>query len=643
MKRVSRALSRMSTSRTSARATILAAVTVLVAAFASAGVASAEVPVTQTSMPGFEAPETPASLNQVGVIKIGSPQAKNVLVLEPGTSAGAGYFVPFAKWLVEHTTGWQVWSVERRQNLLEDQSVLNKAKRGEVTPQELYNYYLGYLVNPSIKPHFEPVPDSSVPFARQWGMNVAVEDLHRVIEAAKALHGSVVLGGHSLGGSVVTAYATWNFSGKPGAVGLRGLVYDDGGSSSTPVSATKAEESLEKLSKKTPWLAFGGIPTPFLGLFSALGSTLTVVDPKGPALLQPPILPSILECSIPPFASKFVPCTNEAGFGYSVNVGSSPPNLKAAQIHGGKGVEEVAEADGLHGWNGEGALTPVQRYAEMLSGTGLTSADGSEWYFPERLTIDTGAVGNGNANAAQSVLNVHSTEGSNLPKTLKMYAIATELGKQGVLTSAETLAKQSGIPSNNLTLLNEETTYAHNDPAGAYPNNEFFNNLVPFLEGLHTISGTVSGPLVVKSGESVELTSTGKISGPVTVEPGGSLDIEGGTVSGPIKANGAAQLRMCGASVSGPVEAINGSNSVVIGEGTSGCSANTITGPVTVMGNKEGVLIDGNVVSGPLKVTGNEGGTTVTSNTVSGPLTVTGNGAPVVDKPNKVSGPSTLQ
>ncbi len=47
-------------------------------------------------------------------------------------------------------------------------------------------------------------------------MNVAVEDLHRVIEAAKALHGSVVLGGHSLGGSVVTAYATWNFNGKPG-------------------------------------------------------------------------------------------------------------------------------------------------------------------------------------------------------------------------------------------------------------------------------------------------------------------------------------------------------------------------------------------------------------------------------------------
>ena len=36
-----------------------------------------------------------------------------------------------------------------------------------------------------------------------------------------------------------------------------------------------------------------------------------------------------------------------------------------------------------------------KRYAEMLSGVGVKNADGSEWYFPERLTIDTGAVGNG--------------------------------------------------------------------------------------------------------------------------------------------------------------------------------------------------------------------------------------------------------
>jgi hypothetical protein len=29
--------------------------------------------------------------------------------------------------------------------------------------------------------------------------------------------------------------------------------------------------------------------------------------------------------------------------------------------------------------------------------------------------------------------------------------------------------------------VNRQSTYAHNDPAGAYPHNAFFDRLVPFL------------------------------------------------------------------------------------------------------------------------------------------------------------------
>ena len=46
---------------------------------------------------------------------------------------------------------------------------------------------------------------------------------------------------------------------------------------------------------------------------------------------------------------------------------------------------------------------------------------------------------------------------------------------------AQILAQQSGIPMSNLTLANYQSTYSHNDPAGAYPNNAFFNRLIPFL------------------------------------------------------------------------------------------------------------------------------------------------------------------
>jgi hypothetical protein len=117
----------------------------------------------------------------------------------------------------------------------------------------------------------------------------------------------------------------------------------------------------------------------------------------------------------------------------------------------------------------------------MFSGYPMQSASGTEWYFPQRLTDDTGAVDNGNANPAQSVLDVPATMGHALPKNLLIYAFGARLGGAGVPEDAQLLAAQSGIPMSNLTLANYQSTYSHNDPAGAYPNNAFFDRLVPFL------------------------------------------------------------------------------------------------------------------------------------------------------------------
>ena len=597
------------------------------------------------------------TLDKIGIIKVRpkGERAPNVLVLEPGTSAAAAYFVPFAKSLVAATPGWQVWAVERRESFLEDQQELTRYKFGELPAQELnpntgkdetppeqfFNYYLGYLgqdqqkaageatakitahvtavatqeaegqlagkvraiaegevqqlVVEQVTPqaftetggtppafeariaalaaeysaahaseletlvfedsaqyaaqhaaqlaaegellgeedgakyaaehaselaaegqklgeedfaqlllefdnHYEPVPDSLVEFAKQWGMARTVEDLNVVIEKAKALGGKVVLGGHSLGGSVVTAYATWDFAGQPGAKGLSGLVYDDGGSGPASLaSETQASAALAKLDEpdETPWLAFGGIGAPDLGLFSITGSTLTTVEPKGPSLLEKfAFLPEDLRGP-----AKDSPATNEAGFGFSVNYKTSPLSLAAAQIHGGEGIEEVAEADGLHGWNGANALTPVSRYAEMLAGTGVREANGSEWYFPARLTLDTGAVNNGIETPAQKVLGLQTTMGTDLSKSdlggteLHILAIDSELdtlfggGGQTTLTEAQALAEQNGIKSENVKLIDRLSSYSHNDPAGALPEehegvegNVFFDELKPFLE-----------------------------------------------------------------------------------------------------------------------------------------------------------------
>ncbi len=152
--------------------------------------AMSEVAVRFRRLHAFHAPGTPARLNKVGVLEIGPRSARNVLVLNPGTSASAAYFAPLAKTVASKAKGWQVWAVERRENQLEDHSVLDRAKQGMATNQELFDYYLGWLTDPSITTHFQFIRDSDVGFAREWGMRVEIEDLRRVVKAAKRRGGA---------------------------------------------------------------------------------------------------------------------------------------------------------------------------------------------------------------------------------------------------------------------------------------------------------------------------------------------------------------------------------------------------------------------------------------------------------------------
>ena len=204
-----------------------------------------------------------------------------------------------------------------------------------------------------------------------------------------------MLGGHSLGGSIATAYATWDFNGQAGGDDLSGLVLIDGGSGPPTLTAEQATESLQNLQSGSPWLTFGGIPPPFAGLFNIVGAGLAKAAPDSQSILQGwPLLPA--------FLSAPVAATNEAAYGYSLDTETSPPNLAAAQVHAGR----LAAAGDPRGWDQAGEITPIQRVADMFFGTGLPGLDGTAWFHPRRLTIDSGAVGAGIANPAQQVLDV---------------------------------------------------------------------------------------------------------------------------------------------------------------------------------------------------------------------------------------------
>ena len=87
----------------------------------------------------------------------------------------------------------------------------------------------------------------------------------------------------------------------------------------------------------------------------------------------------------------------------------------------------------------------------------------------------------GNANPAQSILDVRATHGHDLSRRLRIYAFGAALGGQRVLDAATLLASQSNIPPQNLTLIDRHETYAHNDPNSVSPQNDFVDGLVPFL------------------------------------------------------------------------------------------------------------------------------------------------------------------
>jgi len=428
---------------------------------------------------GYDAPG-PSKYDKVGVLEVGPRNADNILVLVPGTSGGAGYMKPMASDLVKRLKKdgvargdrWQAWIIDRRENLLEDHSAVDAFKDGEITPQQYYEYYLGYLVDPDVTDHFEAIPDDDVAFAREWGMKVAVEDIKRVVDkaAGKKDERRVVLGGHSLGGSIVTAYATWDFDGAAGADDLSGLVYIDGGSGPDPISPEDAQASLDELQTETPWLSFGGIPTPFTGLFNVVGAGLANKTPDVPPILADfPLLPSNLR---PP-----VPTTTIASYGYALDADTSPSSLAAAQVNAG----HLAATGDPRPWVRDGELSPLGRVARAFFSPNLRDIDGTAWYHPMRLTIDSRSVAAGNDNPAQDVLDVNAIHGDDLGD-MPILAFGAALGGQRVLDAAQNLADQSGIPADKLTLIDRHDTYTHIDPFTAFPENDFSSALVDFLE-----------------------------------------------------------------------------------------------------------------------------------------------------------------
>ena len=259
----------------------------------------------------------PARYDRVWVREFGPANAKRVLVLVPGHLGGVGDFTLVARDIVARVPGLAVWAIDRREQAFEDTSVFatGDLRRG-------LRYYLS--LQPVGGRTFKPVDGAKVPFVRQWGLSVALEDLRRVVLRARdGGRRKVILGGHSLGASTTVAYAAWDFHGPSGLPRHRGHGADrrrPGGHVHHAQLRPRPRAPGRRCAEATPSRPCSpacrrGRPAPS----PRSGALYALKRPQEPSVLQDfPLLPAILR---PPFR-----VTNEAAYGYAFDATTSPPD-----------------------------------------------------------------------------------------------------------------------------------------------------------------------------------------------------------------------------------------------------------------------------------------------------------------------------
>ena len=147
-----------------------------------------------------------------------------------------------------------------------------------------------------------------------------------------------------------------------------------------------------------------------------------------------------------------------------------------------------------------------------------------------------------------------------------------------------------------------------------------------------TLSGNLSGPVTVASGQSVIITG-GQVVGPITIQAGGALQLVDSRVSNGIVATNPVFVSICNSQVSAPsgnpaqgIVVSGATTPVRIGDPANGCAGNRIAGDVRVSSNSGGLTLGANIVSGNVTVDNNTIGTTVVkANNVFKTLSCTGN------------------
>ena len=247
----------------------------LVAACAALCASSAGAAVKFQRIDGYDDPATPNELDKVGILKVGPKKAHERPRPQPG-HVGERRLLRAAREdrSSSRPTGWQVWAVERRENLLEDHSVLDQAKAGDGRRRSSSSTTTSAgSTDPSITDHFQLIPDADVAFARELGDERRDRGSARVV--VKAARSAAARSSSAATRSAARSRPPT----RPGTSTASRAPRGSRASSSSTAAAARPRSprsrrtsvARQRSRRGSPWLTFGGIPAPFAGLFNVDG------------------------------------------------------------------------------------------------------------------------------------------------------------------------------------------------------------------------------------------------------------------------------------------------------------------------------------------------------------------------------------
>ncbi|MDI2128554.1 alpha/beta hydrolase [Yinghuangia seranimata] len=375
---------------------------------------------------------------RVRVLKVGPSRARKVLVLVAGQFGAAGGLEKPAQELVARAPDTQVWAVDRREAALSD-------LRGFAgTAQAAADYYLGG--------RYRAQTPQSAPYVADWGLATELDDLRRVVLAARdGGRRKVVLGGHSWGATTALAYAGWDWNGRAGYRDLSGLVLIDGGVHDafagegytyrvTPEEARARVERIRTGEVFDPSVTFDRAET--FAVLQQLAGKYAVEAPDEPSALAP-LLPTVLRPT--------VPVTN-------------------------LGLVKWLYAD--HPLVPDLAVNPAYTDAEDVAHSLAGPKPGMyEWYWPNRLTLDLEAADPfaDTPTARQLGLRLWHTKEIDVP----LYSFATGLTHGTADEAAHWVVTNSQVRQAEYA---RDDAMTHLDPLLAdAERNTFVRTVVPFL------------------------------------------------------------------------------------------------------------------------------------------------------------------